>query len=44
MLIDACKPFPWRNRFPESNKFSAEKRKEIAKKWSRDLTQLSRSK
>jgi UbiD family decarboxylase len=44
MLIDACKPFPWRDRFPASNKFSAEKRKEIAEKWSCDLTQLSRSK
>jgi hypothetical protein len=27
-----------------SNKFSAEKRREIAEKWSRDLIQLSRSK
>jgi len=44
MLIDACKPFPWRDRFPTSNKFSAEKRKEIAAKWSRELTRLSRSK
>jgi UbiD family decarboxylase len=43
MLIDACKPFPWRDRFPLSNKFSAEKRQEIAAKWSPVLTQLSRS-
>ncbi|HZA53890.1 MAG TPA: UbiD family decarboxylase, partial [Candidatus Udaeobacter sp.] len=42
MLIDACKPFTWRDRFPLSNKFSAEKRKEIAEKWSRHLVQLSR--
>jgi len=27
-----------------SNKFSAEKRKEIVEKWSRELSQLSRSK
>jgi UbiD family decarboxylase len=33
MLIDACKPFPWRDRFPMSNKFSSEKRKEIWQKW-----------
>src|SRR5215470_16248667 len=44
MLIDACKPFPWRDRFPIANKFSAEKRKKIAEKWSRELTQLSQSK
>jgi hypothetical protein len=44
MLIDACKPFPWRDRFPMSNKFSAEKRKEIVEKWSRELSQLSRPK
>jgi UbiD family decarboxylase len=43
MLIDACKPFTWRERFPLSNKFSAEKRREIIAKWSRVLTQLSRS-
>jgi 4-hydroxy-3-polyprenylbenzoate decarboxylase len=34
MLIDACKPFPWRDRFPISNKFSAEKRKQEAARWS----------
>lgn len=39
MLIDACKPFPWRDRFPMSNKFSAEKRKEIWQKWMADLQQ-----
>ena len=33
MLIDACKPFTWRDRFPMSNKFSPEKRKEIWEKW-----------
>jgi len=44
MLIDACKPFPWRDRFPTSNKFSAEKRKEVAAKWSHTLIRLSGSK
>ena len=39
MLIDACKPFSWRDRFPMSNKFSAEKRKEIWEKW---MAQLER--
>jgi UbiD family decarboxylase len=40
MLIDACKPYPWRDRFPRANKFSAEKRKEIWEKW---VTQLQKS-
>jgi UbiD family decarboxylase len=40
MLIDACKPFTWRERFPLANKFSAEKRKEIAEKWRRQLSRL----
>ena len=40
MLIDACKPYPWRDRFPRANKFSAEKRKEIWEKW---VTQLQNS-
>ena len=45
MLVDACKPFPWRDRFAMSNKFSVEKRKEIADKWNRELTGcLARSK
>jgi UbiD family decarboxylase len=38
MLIDACKPFVWRDRFPIANKFSAEKREEVWQKW---LTQLN---
>src|ERR1043166_940191 len=39
MLIDACKPFPWRDRFPLSNKFSAERRKQIWDKWLGQLEQ-----
>jgi UbiD family decarboxylase len=37
MLIDTCKPFPWRDRFPLANKFSAEKREEIWEKWASRL-------
>lgn len=40
MLIDACKPYPWRDRFPRANKFSAEKRREIWEKW---VAQLQKS-
>jgi UbiD family decarboxylase len=43
MLIDACKPFAWRDRFPRANKFSAAKRQEIEAKWSDLLLELSRS-
>jgi UbiD family decarboxylase len=37
MLIDACKPFHWRDRFALANKFSAEKRAEIWEKWAPKL-------
>ena len=43
MLIDACKPFPWRDRFPPANRFSPEMRKKISEKWSRQLAEFSRS-
>src|SRR5262249_26713916 len=37
MLIDACKPFAWRDRFPLANKFSAEMRKATWEKWMAEL-------
>ena len=37
MLIDACKPFAWRDRFPLANKFSAEIRKATWEKWMEQL-------
>jgi len=37
MLIDACKPFHWRDRFALANKFSAEKRDEVWEKWAPKL-------
>jgi UbiD family decarboxylase len=36
MLINACRPFTWRDQFPKSNVFSAEERKRVENKW-RDL-------
>ncbi len=36
MLIDACKPFSWRDRFPRSNVFTAAERRQVEAKW-RDL-------
>jgi UbiD family decarboxylase len=37
MLIDACKPFPWRDQFALANKFSSDKREQIWKKWAPKL-------
>jgi len=37
MLIDACKPFHWRDKFAIGNKFSAEKREEVWEKWAAKL-------
>jgi hypothetical protein len=37
MLIDACKPFHWRDKFAVANKFSADKREEIWEKWAPKL-------
>ena len=36
MLINACRPFSWRDQFPETNVFSSEERKRVETKW-RDL-------
>jgi len=33
MLIDACKPFHWKDDFPRTNVFSAEFRQTTAEKW-----------
>jgi UbiD family decarboxylase len=33
MLIDACKPFPWRDRFPPTNRFNQEMREQVWEKW-----------
>ena len=37
MLIDACKPFPWRDQFALANKFSRDKREEIWERWAPKL-------
>lgn len=34
MLIDACKPWSWRDKFPESNVFSPAERQATEAKWS----------
>jgi UbiD family decarboxylase len=37
MLIDACKPFHWRDQFALANKFSADMRDKIWEKWAPKL-------
>jgi UbiD family decarboxylase len=37
MLIDASKPFHWRDQFALANKFSAEKREQVWEKWAPKL-------
>ena len=44
VLIDACKPFHWRDKFPMTNKFETAKRREIAAKWSGEIAELGRFK
>jgi UbiD family decarboxylase len=33
MLINACKPFSWRDQFPKSNVFSAAERRDTEERW-----------
>jgi UbiD family decarboxylase len=42
MMVDACKPFHWRDSFPMTNKFGTDKRREVAAKWSREIAELAR--
>jgi hypothetical protein len=37
MLIDACRPFTWREQFASPNRFSEPMRKRIWQKWLADL-------
>ena len=33
MIIDACKPFAWRDQFPASTALSIEEAAEVRRKW-----------
>lgn len=35
MLINACKPFSWRDQFPKTNVFSTDERERVEAKWQR---------
>ncbi len=36
-IIDACKPFPWRDRFPKASALSAEEARQIEEKWGNQI-------
>ena len=40
MLIDACKPFHWKDEFPRTNVFAPELRRVTAEKWKALLPNL----
>jgi UbiD family decarboxylase len=40
LLIDACRPYHWRHRFPPVNKFDRDRRKIVADKWKDVLDQF----
>jgi hypothetical protein len=33
MIIDACRPFEWRDRFPPAAEISQERQKAVMAKW-----------
>ena len=43
MLINACKPFAWREQFAKTNVFGAEDRKKLQAKWSELLGKMGSS-
>jgi 4-hydroxy-3-polyprenylbenzoate decarboxylase len=40
MLINACKPFAWREQFAKTNVFNAEDRKKLHAKWGELLEKM----
>jgi UbiD family decarboxylase len=40
MLINACKPFAWRDQFPKTNVFNADERKIVEHKWRQLLANI----
>ena len=44
MLINACKPFAWRDQFAQTNVFNAEDRKKLQSKWGELLRKMENGK
>jgi 4-hydroxy-3-polyprenylbenzoate decarboxylase len=42
MLINACKPFAWREQFAKTNVFNAEDRRKLQAKWGSLLEKATR--
>jgi 3-polyprenyl-4-hydroxybenzoate decarboxylase len=40
MMINACKPYHWRDQFPVSNVFTREERRDVEDRWSKLLSRL----
>lgn len=40
MLIDACKPYVWKDLFPKTNIFSAEERSQVQRRWAGLLEEI----
>jgi hypothetical protein len=40
MIIEAVRPWEWRDKFPATSAISDETRKEYATKWQRQLAQI----
>ncbi|HZT07986.1 MAG TPA: UbiD family decarboxylase [Chloroflexota bacterium] len=40
-LIDACRPFAWRESFPDSNVFSADERADVSARWRSLIEELA---
>jgi 3-polyprenyl-4-hydroxybenzoate decarboxylase len=40
MLIDACKPYPWKDAFPKTNIFSPEERRRVSERWATLLDEI----
>ncbi|HEX9880473.1 MAG TPA: UbiD family decarboxylase [Candidatus Binatia bacterium] len=43
LLVNACKPFTWRESFPKTNIFSAEERRRVRERWAAVLKEIEES-
>jgi hypothetical protein len=41
MLIDACKPYAWKDQFPLTNRFDEPMREKVRQRWRSKLPLLS---
>jgi len=41
LLINACKPYTWKDSFPKTNIFSTEERRQVAERWGNLLSEIN---